>query len=100
MRRAINNVIFKPYAGIPIFLIQKTAKDGLKDFKAKGGVLTLEDLAAWRKSKDVEYHETVDRADESWKGNVGVITTLIPKVHIEPKKTMAVVAARRSCTGS
>jgi sulfite reductase subunit B len=46
--------------------------------------LFLEDLAAWRKSKDVEYYETVDRADESWKGNVGVITTLFKKVSVDP----------------
>ncbi len=49
-----------------------------------------EDLAQWRASKDVEYHETVDRGDPSWKGNVGVITTLIPKVQFDPRKTMAV----------
>jgi len=46
--------------------------------------LFLEDLANWRKSKDVEYHETVDRADASWKGNVGVITTLFKKVSVDP----------------
>jgi NAD(P)H-flavin reductase len=33
----------------------------------------------------------VDRGDASWKGNVGVITTLIPKVQFDPRKTMAVV---------
>ena len=41
--------------------------------------LFLEDLARWRGSSDVEFHETVDRPDESWKGNVGVITTLFRK---------------------
>ncbi|OFZ69741.1 MAG: hypothetical protein A3K03_03670 [Bdellovibrionales bacterium RIFOXYD1_FULL_44_7] len=44
--------------------------------------LFLDDLAEWRKSKDVEYFETVDKADPSWKGNVGVITTLFPKANI------------------
>ena len=53
--------------------------------------LFLDELAAWSKSPEIEFQETVDRGDESWKGNVGVITTLIPKVNIEPKKTMAVV---------
>lgn len=46
--------------------------------------LFLEDLADWRKSKDVEYLETVDKGDPSWKGNVGVITTLFRKTRIEP----------------
>jgi NAD(P)H-flavin reductase len=46
--------------------------------------LILEDLALWRKSTDVAYYETVDRADENWKGNVGVITTLFKKVSVDP----------------
>ena len=44
--------------------------------------LFLDDLAEWRKSRDVEFHETVDRADETWKGNVGVITTLFKTVNV------------------
>ena len=46
--------------------------------------LFLDDLAAWRKSKDVEYHETVGKGDPSWKGNVGVITKLFAKTNIDP----------------
>lgn len=46
--------------------------------------LFLEDLAKWRGSKDVEYFETVDKTDSTWKGNVGVITTLFPKVKLSP----------------
>ena len=45
--------------------------------------LFLEDLARWRVSKDVEYYETVDSGDPTWKGNVGVITTLFPKVKLD-----------------
>lgn len=45
--------------------------------------LFLDDLSQWRGSKDVEYHETVDKSDETWKGNVGVITTLFGKVKID-----------------
>jgi NAD(P)H-flavin reductase len=46
--------------------------------------LFLNDLADWRKSKDVEYHETVDKGDPTWKGNVGVITSLFSKTKIDP----------------
>lgn len=46
--------------------------------------LFLEDLAAWRASPDVEFHETVDRPDPSWKGGTGVITTLFRKTVISP----------------
>ena len=42
------------------------------------------DLADWRRSKDVEYHETVDKTAPGWEGNVGVITTLFSKTQIDP----------------
>jgi NAD(P)H-flavin reductase len=53
--------------------------------------LFLGELAKWRTSKELEYLETVDRADEAWKGNVGVITKLFPKVTLDPQKTVAVI---------
>ncbi len=53
--------------------------------------LFLDELASWSKRPDIEFLETVDKGDDTWKGNVGVITTLIPKVQLTPKKTMAVV---------
>ncbi len=53
--------------------------------------LFLDELAKWRTRKDLEYLETVDRADDRWKGNVGVITTLFPKITLDPKKTVAVI---------
>ncbi len=53
--------------------------------------LFLGELAKWRQSKDMEYWETVDRSDGQWKGNVGVITTLFPKITVDPQKTIAVI---------
>jgi len=55
-----------------------------------GQQLFTDDLATWRTAGDVEYHETVDRGDPSWTGNVGVITTLFPKVELKPE-TRAVI---------
>jgi len=40
---------------------------------------------------NTEFLVTVDRGDEKWKGNVGVVTTLIPKARIDPEKTIALV---------
>lgn len=57
------------------FLLFYGARDPLQ-------LLFTEDRMAWRASGDVEYFETVDRADASWTGNVGVITTLFPKVQL------------------
>jgi NAD(P)H-flavin reductase len=49
-------------------------------------------LEAWDGCKDMCFLETVDTCpDDSWKGNVGVITTLFPKVTFDPKKTYAVI---------
>ena len=44
--------------------------------------LFLEDLVKWRASNDVEFFESVDRGDPTWKGHVGLITTLFPKVQL------------------
>jgi NAD(P)H-flavin reductase len=52
--------------------------------------LFTDDLAKWRTANDVEYYETVDKSDSSWTGNVGVITTLFPKVELKPE-TRAVI---------
>ena len=49
------------------------------------------ELAEWAGRKDVEFLETVDRADDSWKGNVGVITTLFKKITIDPRKTAVLI---------
>jgi NAD(P)H-flavin reductase len=53
--------------------------------------LFIQEAREWAKQKDVTYLETVDRGDETWKGNVGVITTLMPKIKIDPARTVAIV---------
>jgi len=40
---------------------------------------------------DVFFQETVDVATPAWGGNVGVITTLIPLVRLDPMNTIAVI---------
>ena len=53
-------------------------------------LLFRDELAQWEARDDVELHVTVDRADEDWSGNVGVITTLFPKIRVNPHSTVAV----------
>lgn len=53
--------------------------------------LFVDELAAWKNNPDLEFYETVDRGTPDWTGNVGVITTLIPKVQLDPRKTVAIV---------
>ena len=53
--------------------------------------LFLDELDQWKERGDVNYLETVDRPDSSWKGNVGVITTLFPKIDVDPSTTYCIV---------
>ena len=53
-------------------------------------LLFKDELAQWEARDDVELHVTVDRASEGWTGNVGVITTLFPKITLNPRSTVAV----------
>jgi len=41
------------------------------------------ELFAWEKRDDINLYETVDEAEDCWRGNVGVVTTLIPKIESE-----------------
>jgi len=49
-------------------------------------------IAEWTKrDKKLEVLVTVDAAANGWKGNVGVVTTLLPKVQLNLDKTAAIV---------
>ena len=54
-------------------------------------MLFSDELEKWNERADLHYACTVDRAAPEWAGNVGVITTLIPGVDIEPARTFAAV---------
>jgi sulfite reductase subunit B len=54
-------------------------------------MLFSDELEKWNERTDLHYACTVDRAAPEWAGNVGVITTLIPGVDIEPARTFAAV---------
>lgn len=61
------------------------------------GARTLQDmlykseLERWRSHFDLEVKVTVDTAPASYRGNVGVVTTLIPRVQFDPFHTVALV---------
>lgn len=65
--------------------------DILLGCKTPQNMLFHEELDDWNKRLDVKLNCTVDKADPEWKGNVGLITTLIPDVNLEPERTFAVV---------
>lgn len=49
------------------------------------------ELERWAKRDDIHFIETVDEADDCWNGNVGVVTTLIPKVESELASSIVMV---------
>ena len=53
--------------------------------------LFIDEVKEWTSKENVTYTETVDRGDEQWRGNVGVITTLMTDTMVDPRKTVAIV---------
>jgi sulfhydrogenase subunit gamma (sulfur reductase) len=84
LRSLINMVIAesKDYKSINILYGCKTSHDRMYTNE-------LEEIS--HMGGNIELLETVDNDDETWKGNVGLITTLIPKVEIDPEETIAII---------
>jgi len=55
-------------------------------------ILFGDEVEAWGERLDVGFQCTVDRADPDWIGHVGLITSLIPGVDINPPYTFGIVA--------
>ncbi len=54
--------------------------------------LFVDELAEWKEDDKIDcFMETVDKGDESWAGNVGLITTCIPKVDHDISNTKVIV---------
>jgi NAD(P)H-flavin reductase len=54
-------------------------------------ILFLKELERWRARFDLQVHVTVDRATRDWRGNVGVVTTLLPKASFDRFNAIALV---------
>jgi NAD(P)H-flavin reductase len=54
-------------------------------------LLYQREMEQWQAHPDLEVDITVDRALRSWRGNVGVVTTLIPKANFDPTSAIAMV---------
>jgi sulfhydrogenase subunit gamma (sulfur reductase) len=50
-----------------------------------------EELECWSKRNDMSFMETIDQAEDCWSGNVGVVTTLIPKIKTELGTAMVLI---------
>jgi len=85
---------------IPLHSLITYVLDNRKDYgevnillgcKTPQTLLFVEELDQWGNRPDVALNVTVDRGDPSWKGNVGLITKLIPGVSLYPERTYAVI---------
>ena len=54
-------------------------------------ILFTRELERWRSRFDIEVFITVDRGTGDWRGNVGVVTTLIAKAPFDPRNCLAMV---------
>lgn len=59
--------------------------------RTPGDILYRRELQRWRAQFDLEVHITVDRALSGWRGNVGVVTSLIPRAPFDAHSSVALV---------
>lgn len=59
--------------------------------RSPDSLLFRDDLATWRARFDVEVEVTVDVAGGGWRGDVGLVTELIPRAPFDPANTVAFV---------
>lgn len=69
------------FGNVEILLGCKTPKD----------LLFSEESKEWMRRAEIKFNCTVDKGAPDWKGNVGLITTLIPGVTLHPARTYGVV---------
>ncbi len=95
------DILFAP-GGLGLAPLRSVINEVLDDRSNYGRIIILygarqpkemlfqEELHEWAAREDVELHLTVDQADEKWKGNVGVITTLFSEIQVSPRNTVAI----------
>ena len=81
LRSLINNILAarKEFGKVTIMYGTKSPSEILFDYE----------FPRWREAFD--FRMTVDRGDEKWKGNVGVVTTLFKGFGVDAEKTVAAV---------
>jgi NAD(P)H-flavin reductase len=54
-------------------------------------LLFRRDLDRWRAEAHVDVRVTVDRGTRTWPGSVGVVTALVPRAPIDPRRALALI---------
>ncbi len=79
-----------------IYTLLKNRKDYGKIYILYGArtpqdLLYRVELEQWAKLFNIEIHVTVDRGDQSWKGNVGFAAQLLSYIELDKKNTVSMV---------
>lgn len=59
--------------------------------RTPGDLVYRRQMEQWRGRFDMEIRVTVDSARQSWRGNVGVVTTLMTHLPVDPLRTVALL---------
>lgn len=59
--------------------------------RTPGDLLYAAELEQWQQRGDFQVLVTVDRGDPSWRGSVGLVTALFPRVEFDPKQTIGLM---------
>ncbi len=54
-------------------------------------LLYTNEFETWRGRYGIQVKVTVDSSEREWRGNVGVVTTLVPRVTFDPANTVAMI---------
>jgi NAD(P)H-flavin reductase len=71
----------KSYGAIGVVYGARTPRDQLY----------RKELTRWQQRPDLQLEITVDAAGPDWRGHVGVVTSLIPRLRFDPRNTVAMV---------
>ncbi len=55
------------------------------------GIIYHQDIISWQSDPEVNFYVTVDHSYSNWRGNVGVVTTLIEKAKFDPDNTVCYI---------
>lgn len=59
--------------------------------RSPNDLLYRREIEDWRGRFDMKVEVTVDTAERDWRGNVGVVTTLVNEAHFDPERATAMV---------
>lgn len=59
--------------------------------RSPSDLLYQDELETWGQMSDVDAEVTVDASERDWRGDVGMVTGLLPRVPIDPERTVAML---------